>query len=122
MDLLLVDDSKTMRLLMHRAIRQAGYRDLMVCDAENGLVALQKVKSEKPRLIISDWLMPELSGLELLEKLREMGDRTPLGFITSQASRRLEDLAVSHGASFMIGKPFNVDEVQAALDPILGGS
>ncbi len=121
MDLLLVDDSKTMRLLLHRAIRQSGYRDLMVCEAENGLVALEKVKSEKPRLILSDWLMPELSGLELLEKLREMGDRTPLGFITSQASRRLEDLAVSHGASFMIGKPFNVDEIQAALDPILGG-
>jgi two-component system chemotaxis response regulator CheY len=122
MDLLLVDDSNTMRLLIHRAIRQAGYRDLMVCEAENGVVALDKVKSEKPRLIISDWLMPEVSGMELLQKLRDSGDRTPFGFITSQASQRLEDFALSHGASFMIVKPFNVDEIQAALDPILGGS
>jgi two-component system chemotaxis response regulator CheY len=111
-----------MRLLMRRAVRQAGYRGLLVCEAENGAVALEKVKLEKPRLIISDWLMPELSGIEFLQKLRDLGDRTPLGFITSQASRRFEDLALNHGASFMIGKPFNVDEVQAALDPILGGS
>ena len=122
MDLLLVDDSKTMRLLMHRAVRQAGYRDLTVCEAENGVVALEKVKSEKPRLIISDWLMPEISGMELLQTLRERGDLTPFGFITSQASKRLEEYALSNGASFMIVKPFNVDEVQAALDPILGGS
>ena len=50
MDLLLVDDSKTMRLLMHRAVRQAGYRDLILGQAENGVVALEKVKSGRPRL------------------------------------------------------------------------
>jgi two-component system chemotaxis response regulator CheY len=121
MDLLLVDDSKTMRLLMRRAVRQSGYRDLTVCEADNGIVALERVKSEKPRLIISDWLMPEFSGIELLRALRLMGNRTPLGFITSQASRRLEIFALSHGACFMIVKPFHVEEVQAALDRVLGG-
>lgn len=121
MDLLLVDDSKTMRLLMHRAVRQAGYRDLMVCEAENGIFALQKVKSERPRLILSDWLMPDMSGLELLQKLHAAGDDTPIGFITSQASRQLEELALSLGANFMIIKPFRVEDVQAALGPILGG-
>ena len=121
MDLLLVDDSKTMRLLIHRAVRQAGYRDLLVSEAENGASALEKVRSERPRLIISDWLMPEFSGMELLQKLRDMGDSTPFGFITSQASRRLESFALSHGARFMLVKPFNTEDVQSALDPILGG-
>jgi two-component system chemotaxis response regulator CheY len=122
MDLLLVDDSRTMRLLVHRAIRQAGYRDLTVCEAENGADALEKLKSTTPRLILSDWNMPEMSGIDFLRKLREENNLTPFGFITSEASKKFKDLAVSCGASFIIVKPFNVDDVQAALDPILGGN
>ena len=120
MDLLLVDDSKTMRLLVHRAIRQAGYRSLTVCEAENGADALEKLKSLKPRLILSDWNMPEMSGIDFLRKLREQKNLTPFGFITSEASKKFKDLAISSGASFIIVKPFGVDDVQAALDPILG--
>lgn len=122
MDLLLVDDSKTMRLLVHRAIRQAGYRGLTVCEADNGADALEKLKSVKPRLILSDWNMPEMSGIDFLRKLREENNLTPFGFITSEASQKFKDLAISSGASFMIVKPFGVDDVQAALEPILGES
>jgi two-component system chemotaxis response regulator CheY len=120
MDLLLVDDSKTMRLLVHRAIRQAGYRGLTVCEAENGADALEKLKTLKPRLILSDWNMPEMSGIDFLRKLRAENNITPFGFITSEASPKFKDLAISSGASFIIIKPFGVDEVQAALEPILG--
>ncbi|MGA7156963.1 MAG: response regulator [Acidobacteriaceae bacterium] len=122
MDLLLVDDSKTMRLLVHRAIRQAGYRNLSVCEAQNGLEALEKVKAEKPKLILSDWNMPEMSGIEFLRKLRDTRDETPFGFVTSEASTKLKDMAINSGASFIIVKPFSPDDVQAALDPILGGN
>jgi two-component system chemotaxis response regulator CheY len=122
MDLLLVDDSKTMRLLVHRAIRHAGYRNLTVCEAENGAQALEKVKTEKPKLILSDWNMPEMSGIEFLRKLRDAKDLTPFGFITSEASKKLKQIAMNNGASFIIVKPFNADDVQAALDPILGGN
>ncbi|MGA8937683.1 MAG: response regulator [Acidobacteriaceae bacterium] len=122
MDLLLVDDSKTMRLLVHRAIRQAGYRNLTVCEAGNGAEGLEKVKSEKPKLILSDWNMPEMSGIEFLRKLRDTQDQTPFGFVTSEASKKLKDMAMSSGASFIIVKPFSADDVQAALDPILGGN
>jgi two-component system chemotaxis response regulator CheY len=120
MDLLLVDDSKTMRLLVHRAIRQAGYRCLTVCEAENGADALEKLKSIKPKLILSDWNMPEMSGIDFLRKLREQKNLTPFGFITSEASKNFKELAISNGASFIITKPFSADDVQAALDPILG--
>ena len=122
MDLLLVDDSKTMRLLIQRAIRQAGYRDLMVCEAENGTEALEKLRTWKPSLILSDWNMPGMSGIDLLKKLHEENDRTPFGFITSEGTKKLRDIAINHGASFIIVKPFSVDELQAALDPILGGN
>ncbi|MFP5231371.1 MAG: PleD family two-component system response regulator [Acidobacteriota bacterium] len=122
MDLLLVDDSKTMRMLVHRAIRQAGYRNLTVCEAGNGVEALEKVRMEKPKLILSDWNMPEMSGIEFLRALREAANQTPLGFITSESSSKLREIAMRHGASFLIVKPFTTEDVQAALDPILGGN
>lgn len=121
MDVLLVDDSKTMRMLVQRAIRQAGYRSLAIGEAENGVQALETVQKDKPRLVLSDWNMPEMSGIELLQSLRRDGNKTPFGFITSESSSEIKDLAMSSGASFLLTKPFNPDDVQAALDPFLEG-
>jgi two-component system chemotaxis response regulator CheY len=121
MDLLLVDDSKTMRLLVHRAIRQAGYRGLTVCEAENGADALEKLKTLKPRLILSDWNMPEMSGIDFLRKLRaENNVKRPSGLLLPRRPQSSRISQWSSGASFIIIKPFGVDEVQAALEPILG--
>jgi two-component system chemotaxis response regulator CheY len=53
MDILLVDDSRTMRMIVQRAIRQAGYRGLTVGEADNGAQALEKLRSEQPKLILS---------------------------------------------------------------------
>lgn len=121
MDVLLVDDSKTMRLLVQRALRQAGYRNLAVGEAENGVDALAKLSGAKPKLILSDWNMPEMSGIDFLKSVRAAKNMTPFGFITSEASAEIKSLAISSGANFLITKPFNTDDVQAALDPILGG-
>jgi len=121
MDVLLVDDSKTMRMLVQRAIRQAGYRSLSIGEAENGVQALETMQKEKPTLVLSDWNMPEMSGIELLQSLRQGGNKTPFGFITSESSTEIKDLAMSSGASFLLTKPFNPDDVQTALEPFLGG-
>jgi two-component system, chemotaxis family, chemotaxis protein CheY len=109
-----------MRLLVQRALRQAGYRSLEVGEAENGVQALDKLSQHKPKLVLSDWNMPEMSGLELLQALRERKADIPFGFITSEASAEIKDLAMKNGASFLITKPFSPDDVQAALSPILG--
>ena len=121
MDILLVDDSKTMRMLVQRAIRQAGYRGLAIGEAENGVQALESMHKEKPKLVLSDWNMPEMSGIELLQSLRKEGNKTPFGFITSESSTEIKDIAISSGASFLLTKPFNPEDVQAALDPFLEG-
>jgi two-component system chemotaxis response regulator CheY len=121
MDVLLVDDSKTMRMLVQRAIRQAGYRSLSFGEAENGVEALATMQKEKPKLVLSDWNMPEMSGIELLKALRTEGNKTPFGFITSESSAEIKNLAMSNGASFLLTKPFNPDDVQTALDPFLEG-
>ena len=120
MDVLLVDDSKTMRLLVQRAIRQAGYRSLSIGEAANGVQALETMATEKPRLILSDWNMPEMSGIEFLGMLRVKKNMTPFGFITSEASADIKKIALAAGASFLLTKPFSPDDVQSALEPILG--
>ena len=122
MDLLLVDDSKTMRLLVQRAIRQAGYRDLTVWEAESGAEAMEKLRDKTPSLILSDWNMPGISGIDFLRALREGNNLTPFGFITSEGTKKVRDVAMSNGASFIIVKPFSVDDLQVALDTIFGGN
>jgi two-component system chemotaxis response regulator CheY len=121
MDILLVDDSKTMRMIVQRAIRQAGYRGLVIGEAENGAQALVKLRGEKPRLVLSDWNMPEMSGIDFLQQLRAEQNMVPFGFITSEASTESRKLALSSGAVFLISKPFSPEDVEKALSPILGG-
>ena len=122
MDILLVDDSKTMRGIVQRAIRQAGFRGLSVGEAENGAQALEKLREEQPKLILSDWNMPEMSGIDFLMQVRAARNKVPFGFITSEASPGIKELALSSGANFLITKPFSPEQVQEALSPILGGS
>lgn len=109
-------------MIVQRAIRQAGYRSLTVGEAENGVRALEMLRTEQPRLILSDWNMPEMSGLEFLENLRSEQNTVPFGFITSETSVGSKKLAMQSGANFLITKPFSPEDVQDALYPILGGS
>lgn len=120
MDVLLVDDSKTMRMLVQRALRQAGYRDLTIGEAESGRDALDKIGQSIPKLILSDWNMPVMSGIDFLKELRAGQNNVPFGFITSEASAQIKALAMESGAQFLITKPFTSESVQQALTPYLG--
>jgi len=117
MDILLVDDSRTMRMIVRRAIRQAGYRGLVVGEAENGRQALEQLETVQPKLILSDWNMPEMSGIDLLVQVRAT-TRIPFGFITSGGSSEIRSLAMKSGANFLIAKPFSPEDVQDALSSI----
>jgi len=120
MDILVVDDSKTMRVILQRSIRQAGYRALTVAEAENGQDALEKLRGQSPKLVLSDWNMPQMSGIDFLRQLRADANHVPFGFVTSEASADMKKLALSTGATFLLTKPFTPDDVQEALAPILG--
>jgi two-component system chemotaxis response regulator CheY len=109
-----------MRGIVQRVIRQAGFRGLTVGEAENGAQALEKLRSEKPKLILSDWNMPEMSGIDFLMQVRASANNVPFGFITSETSAAIRALAMNSGASFLLCKPFSPEDVQAALFPILG--
>jgi two-component system chemotaxis response regulator CheY len=117
--ILVTDDSRVMRQIVIRTLRQAGYDDHEIIQAEDGREALQMVGSEKPDLVLSDWNMPEMTGIECLEALRASGSQVPFGFVTSEGSPEMREKAASAGALFLIAKPFNEDSFKDALDGVL---
>jgi len=119
MSILIVDDSKAMRMIVRRTLHQAGYhQDLK--EAANGAEALQAVESGEIELVLCDWNMPEMNGLDLLAKLKTMGRTVKFGFVTSECSTDVHMLAKESGALFFITKPFTPDIFRSVLDPIIG--
>lgn len=119
MRILVVDDSKAMRMIVRRTLRQAGYDKHEVEEAENGRQALEVIHKAPPGLVLSDWNMPEMNGIQLLEALRGEGCKVLFGFVTSETAPGMRDLANEKGANFMITKPFTEGTFRQVLDPIL---
>lgn len=114
MKILIVDDSRAMRSLVKRAVEQAetGHQ---LSEAANGLEALRAIETARPDLVLSDWNMPEMNGIDLLRALRKAGDGMPLIFVTSDSSPQMRELAQAEGALSLISKPFTADAMRAAL-------
>jgi two-component system chemotaxis response regulator CheY len=119
MQILVVDDSKAMRSIVMRAVRQAGFEAVSFVEAGNGADALKLIRTTPPALVLADWNMPEMSGIELLQALRAEGNQVKVGFVTSESDPSMRDLAFQSGASFMITKPFTPDSLKAVLAPVL---
>ena len=117
---LIVDDSRVMRTIVRRTLRQAGFDGLEFAEASNGVEALQAMQSASPDLVLCDWNMPEMSGLELLEQLKKSGSPVKLGFVTSESTDSIRGKAMEAGALFLVTKPFTVESLQECLQPVLG--
>lgn len=118
MNIMVVDDSAAMRSMVIRTLRQAGFDASDVSQAENGLVALEKIRAAKPDLILADWNMPEMTGIELLDALNEESIKTIFGFITTEVTTDMRAKASAGGAKFMISKPFTVESFEKVLGAI----
>lgn len=119
MNILLVDDSRSMRMIIKQSLSQAGYGGHNIEEAGNGKEALEKIKITQPNLLIVDWNMPEMNGVQLLETVKRMGLKPVFGFITSEGTNSMQQRAQDLGARFFITKPFSLDTFKSALDPIL---
>ena len=119
MKVLIVDDSKAMRMIVTRTLKQAGINNLTTIEAGSGVEGLAMVADHKPNAIFSDWNMPEMKGIDFLKKLREDGNGTLFGFVTSESSPEVKKEAEEAGASFFIVKPFTPNSFEAALAPVL---
>jgi CheY-like chemotaxis protein len=118
--ILIVDDSRAIQAIVRRVVERIGYPSLQLQVASNGEQALRLVDSFKPQLVLSDWHMPEMSGLEMFQMLRQYGHKQLMvGFITTETSADLLDEARRNGAVFILNKPFRDDDLVHAVTQAL---
>jgi len=120
MKVLIVDDSAAMRMMVIRTLRQAGLNDHKFIQAADGAEGLNQVRDDSPDLVLADWNMPNMTGIEMLEALREEGNEVKVGFITTESTSAMRSRASAAGALFLVGKPFSVESFEQALAPLLG--
>ena len=120
MNIMVVDDSSAMRMMIIRTLRQAGFGGNDVVQAGDGAEALEAIRQKTPDLVLADWNMPNMTGLELLQALREEGNDVTFGFITTEATAPMRAKARDAGAKFLISKPFTVESFEQVLSAVMG--
>lgn len=115
MKILVVDDSRAMRRIVAQTLEQAGFAGHQILEAENGKLALEAARTHRPDLILSDWHMPEMTGIELLAALNGEGLDIPFGFLTSESTPQMVQAAAEAGAVFLVAKPFTPGDIAQAL-------
>jgi two-component system, chemotaxis family, chemotaxis protein CheY len=119
MRILVADDSRAMRMIVVRTLRQAGFSGHDIVEAENGRQALEMIANQVPDLILSDWNMPEMTGIDLLRSLRSKGLNIPFCFVTSEGSEEMREVASQNGALGLIAKPFTAEVFSELLSPVV---
>ena len=119
MRVLVADDSRVMRQIVIRTLRQAGYDWWEITEVPDGAAALELAINMDPDLVLSDWNMPEMTGIELLRTMRAQGMDIPFGFVTSEGSTEMREQADAAGALFLIAKPFSAEVFRDTIDPFL---
>ncbi len=119
MKIMIVDDSIAMRMIVKKTLRQAGFEGHEITEAEDGAKALAAIKAASPDLVLSDWNMPNMTGIELLEKLSAEGVKVKFGFVTTEATAEMKARASTAGAQFLISKPFTPESFKETLSPFI---
>ncbi len=120
MKVLVVDDFATMRRIVKNILREIGFTNIN--EAENGKEALKELKKDKYGLVMCDWNMPEMTGLELLNAMRSDGELKDIPFVMVTAEAQKENIieAVKAGVNSYIVKPFTAQTVSEKLKKVLG--
>ena len=119
MKILVVDDFTTMRKVVRNLLKQGGYENIV--EAEDGVVALRMIKAQKIDFIISDWNMPNMTGLELLKAVRADAEvsATPFLMVTAEALQDNVIAAVKAGVNNYIVKRFTAEVLSDKIANII---
>lgn len=121
MNVLIVDDYKTMLRIVKNLLSQIGFTN--VDEATDGSMALEMIKEKEFGLVISDWNMEPMSGLDLLKSVRgSNGNYKDIPFIMVTAESKTENILIAKqaGVSNYIVKPFNADTLKTKIEAVLG--
>ena len=118
MTVLIVEDFSTMRRILKNIFKQLGYNQIL--EADDGTTALEMLPNQKIDLIVSDWNMPKMSGLDLLKAVRADDAFKDIPFLMVTAEAQKENIidAVEAGVSNYIVKPFTAEQISEKLEKI----
>lgn len=118
MKILIVDDFSTMRRIIKNILRQIGFSN--IDEAENGNEALIKLRQDTYDLLVSDWNMPNMTGLDLLKAIRSDQDLhdLPVLMVTAEAKKENVIEAIKAGVNNYIVKPFTADTLREKIEKI----
>jgi DNA-binding response OmpR family regulator len=114
--LLVADDSETVLLMLQRRLEMEGYEVVTATDGNEALERLSE--SKKPDVILLDAMMPNKSGTEVLEELRDSGSKIPVLVISAHLDAQEPDRMRSLGATDIIPKPFEWDELIGKIEAL----
>ena len=109
MKILLVDDSRTIRNIQKNVLKQLGHTD--VVEAADGVEALEVFGKGVPDLMLVDWNMPNMDGITLIRKIREINKSVPIVMCTTEAEKSRVLEAVKAGVNNYIVKPFTAESL-----------
>jgi len=115
--ILVVDDSATMRRIVINSLSTLGYTEIV--EADNGASALKKLGQGGVEMIITDWNMPEMDGLEFVQTVRTGNPHIPILMVTTNAAKDDIIQAVQAGVNNYVVKPFTPETLKAKIASIL---
>lgn len=120
MKILVVDDSSTMRRIIKNSLTNLGYAD--IAEAEDGALAWEVMIEEEINVLVTDWNMPNMNGLELVKKVRahERYAEIPIIMITTEGGKLEVITALKAGVNNYIVKPFTPQVLKEKLEAVLG--
>lgn len=118
MKALVVDDSLTIRRIVIKALGIVGITD--TAEASDGTEAVTAAAAGGIDLILLDWNMPKMSGIDALRTIRAAGDKTPVIMVTTEAEKSRVIEAIKTGANDYLIKPFSPEQLAAKVKNIVG--
>jgi DNA-binding response OmpR family regulator len=119
--LLVADDSETVLLMLQRRLEMAGYEVHTATDGVEALEELERFGDNGPDVILLDAMMPRMSGVEVLQKLRDDGSKIPILMISAHLDAQEPERMKAIGANGSVPKPFEWDELISRIDELARG-
>jgi two-component system chemotaxis response regulator CheY len=116
---LVVDDSKIMRKLVMRALKETRLAHFTFVEAEDGEDALAKFDPETIQICLVDWNMPKMNGGDFIRAMRAISEDTPVVMVTTERTMsRVEEAMDKYGADSYVVKPFTPDILKQKIEPL----
>ncbi|HEV8001855.1 MAG TPA: response regulator [Planctomycetaceae bacterium] len=118
MKVLIVDDTTMVRVVLRRWCINLGLNEDDILEAENGQRALSRFEASSPDAVITDWSMPVMDGLTLVQEIRKRNSTVPIVMVTSQAERDQVVAALEAGINDYLVKPFSPTDIKKKLSKL----